>query len=116
MFMPPGKVIIHRVHDRVDAFNARLLFLPAFKGLIMEVGATIIYDAFSAERATQGKFLSSVSKHSQQRATCLNAIIGIAMYVIPLGFLAMLAQSIWAHPPGPGSPEQLITKVRRRGK
>lgn len=51
-----------------------------------------------------------------QGATYLNAIIGIAMYVIPLGFLAMLAQSIWAHPPGPGSPEQLITKVRTRGK
>jgi hypothetical protein len=51
-----------------------------------------------------------------QGATYLNAIIGIAMYVIPLGFLAMLAQSIWAHPPGPGSPEQIITKVRTRGK
>jgi len=51
-----------------------------------------------------------------QGATYLNAIIGIAMYVIPLGFLAMLAQSIWAHPPGPSSPEGLITKVRTRGK
>jgi hypothetical protein len=51
-----------------------------------------------------------------QGASYLNAIIGIAMYVIPLGFLAMLAQSIWAHPPAPGTPEQLITKVRTRGR
>ena len=50
-----------------------------------------------------------------QGANYLNAIIGIAMYVIPIGFLGMLAQSIWAHPPAPGSPSDLITKVRTRG-
>ena len=50
-----------------------------------------------------------------QGAGYLNAIIGIAMYVIPLGFLAMLAQSIWAHPPALGTPSNLITKVRTRG-
>lgn len=51
-----------------------------------------------------------------QGANYLNAIIGIAMYVIPIGFLAMLAQSIWAHPPAPGTPSDLITKVRTRGR
>jgi len=50
-----------------------------------------------------------------QGAGYLNAIIGIAMYVIPLGFLAMAAQSVWAHPPTPGTPSDLITKVRTRG-
>ena len=50
-----------------------------------------------------------------QGAGYLNAIIGIAMYVIPLGFLAMAAQSVWAHPPAPGTPSDLITKVRTRG-
>lgn len=50
-----------------------------------------------------------------QGANYLNAIIGIAMYVIPIGFLGMLAQSIWAHPPAPGTPTDLITKVRTRG-
>ena len=50
-----------------------------------------------------------------QGANYLNAIIGIAMYVIPLGFLGMLAQAIWAHPPTPGTPSDLITKVRTRG-
>ncbi len=49
-----------------------------------------------------------------QGAGYLNAIIGIAMYVIPLGFLAMTAQSIWAHPPAPGTPSDLITKIRTR--
>lgn len=51
-----------------------------------------------------------------QGAGYLNALIGIAMYVIPMGFLAMLVQSIWAHPPALGAPAELITKVRTRGR
>jgi hypothetical protein len=51
-----------------------------------------------------------------QGAGYLNALIGISMYIIPLGFLAYSAQSIWAHPPVPGTPDQLITKVRSRGQ
>ena len=47
----------------------------------------------------------------------LNAIIGIALYAVPLGFLVMLTQSIWAHPPTPGgNPATLIGTIRARGK
>jgi hypothetical protein len=38
------------------------------------------------------------------------------MYLIPLGFLAWAAQAILAHPPAPGTPGELITRVRTRGK
>ena len=51
-----------------------------------------------------------------QGAGYLNALIGISMYVIPLGWLAMLTQSIWAHPPAQGTPDALITAIRTRGK
>ncbi len=51
-----------------------------------------------------------------QVAGYLNALIGISMYVIPLGWLAMLTQSIWAHPPAQGTPDALITNIRTRGK
>ena len=51
-----------------------------------------------------------------QGASYINAIFGIAMYVIPLGFLVMLTQSIWAHPPAPGTPGDLIANIRTRGK
>ncbi len=51
-----------------------------------------------------------------QGAGYLNALIGIGMYVIPLGWLAMLTQSIWAHPPAQGTPDSLITTIRTRGK
>jgi hypothetical protein len=51
-----------------------------------------------------------------QGAGYLNALIGIGMYVVPLGWLAMLTQSIWAHPPAQGAPDGLITNIRTRGK
>ena len=50
-----------------------------------------------------------------QGATYLNAIIGIAMYVFPLGIVALLAQSALAHPPV-GRPEDILNQVRTRGK
>ncbi len=52
---------------------------------------------------------------TSQGAVYLNAIIGIAMYAIPLGIVVLLAQSVLAHPPV-GHPEQIITNVRTRGK
>jgi hypothetical protein len=50
-----------------------------------------------------------------QGATYLDALVGIAMYVIPLGIVALLAQSVLAHPPV-GKPEDLLTQIRTRGK
>ncbi len=51
-----------------------------------------------------------------QGAGYLNALIGISMYIIPLGWIAMLTQSIWAHPPAQGTPDAMITTIRTRGK
>jgi hypothetical protein len=50
-----------------------------------------------------------------QGATYLNAIIGIAMYVFPLGIVVLLAQSVLAHPPV-GKPEDILNQIRTRGK
>ncbi len=46
----------------------------------------------------------------------LNAIVHVAVYAYPLGFLAMLAQALWVHPPLPGTPDDLITTIRTRGR
>jgi hypothetical protein len=51
-----------------------------------------------------------------QGVTDLNMLIGIALYVFPIGFMGWVAQSIWAHPPAPAAPEDLISAVRSRGK
>ncbi len=52
----------------------------------------------------------------QQGQVYLSAIAAFAMYLIPLGFLAMLAQSLWAHPPAPGRPAELIHSIRSRDR
>ena len=44
-----------------------------------------------------------------------STIAGIAMYVLPLAAIVMLVQSVLAHPPS-GSPQQILTQVRTRGK
>ena len=50
-------------------------------------------------------------------ASYLDAIVKIAVYAYPLGFLALAAQALWVHPPMPGGrPEDLVTTVRTRGK
>lgn len=51
-----------------------------------------------------------------QGAGYLRAIIGIVMYVFPLGLLVFWAQAVFAHPPGLGKPEDVIAKVRTRGR
>ena len=51
-----------------------------------------------------------------QGSVYLNAIIGISMYIFPIGFLAWSAKSIWAHPPAPGTPAEIIGGIRTRGK
>lgn len=51
-----------------------------------------------------------------QGQTYIGILIGVAMYGIPLGFLVLLAQALWAHPPLPGQPAQIIHTLRARGR
>jgi hypothetical protein len=63
--------------------------------------------------------LSHVSAGSPllaQGQVYLSTIAAFAMYLIPLGYLALLAQTLWAHPPVPGKPADLIHTIRSRGK
>lgn len=46
----------------------------------------------------------------------LGTLASIAMYFYPLGFLALLAQSIWVHPPLAHNPETMIHTIRARGR
>jgi hypothetical protein len=46
----------------------------------------------------------------------LSTIASFALYLIPLGYLALLAQTLWAHPPVPTKPTDLIHTIRSRWK
>ena len=45
-------------------------------------------------------------------------LAGVAMYGIPIGYLALLAQALLVHPPLPGSgrPEELVNNLRARNE
>jgi hypothetical protein len=51
-----------------------------------------------------------------QGQTYLSVLVSLAMWAYPLGYLALLAQSIWVHPPLSQNPETLIHTLRARGK
>lgn len=46
----------------------------------------------------------------------LSAIASIALYVFPLGYLALLAQGLFAHPPVSEQADELVFRYRSRGK
>ena len=45
----------------------------------------------------------------------LSILISIAMYLFPVGYLGLLVQALFAHPPS-AAPEQLIRAIRTRGR
>lgn len=51
-----------------------------------------------------------------QGETYLGILISVAMYGIPLGYLVLLAQTMWAHAPLPGQPAEIINTLRARGR
>ncbi len=59
--------------------------------------------------------LQAADPATAQGLLYVNAIIGIAMYAYPLGFLALVAQSAWVHPPM-GRPDETIATIRTRGR
>ena len=46
----------------------------------------------------------------------LSTIVGVATIIAPVGFLGMLVQAIWAHPPLEHSPEEMYSQIRTRGR
>jgi hypothetical protein len=46
----------------------------------------------------------------------LDILISLAVFLGPLGFVGLLVQSLFAHPPIEGTPEELVTTVRTRGR
>ena len=72
---------------------------------------------YSLYRSSGASTALATDSQMAQGAVYINMIAGVAMYAIPLVFMGMLTQSIWAHPPAPGGrPAQLIGRIRTRGK
>jgi hypothetical protein len=50
-----------------------------------------------------------------QGQSYLLVLANLALWGYPLGYLALLAQTLWAHPPV-GNPEGILTTIRTRGQ
>lgn len=61
-------------------------------------------------------FLAGQNEVFAQGQGYLDILISIAIYIGPLGFLGLLAQAVFAHPPLEGTPDEIIYNVRTRGK
>lgn len=51
-----------------------------------------------------------------QGMTYLTIIISIALYILPVGYLVLVAQSLFAHPPLQETADGMIYRYRSRGK
>jgi hypothetical protein len=96
---------------RLDLFNTTAARWNTLRSLalysLVGLGFTFYQDI---TRASTGSPLLA------QGRMYLSTIASFALYLIPLGYLALLAQSLWAHPPVPGKPTDLIHTIRSRGK
>jgi hypothetical protein len=96
---------------RLEQFNSAAARWNTVRGLalysLVGLGFTVYQDLVA--HSTESSLL-------MQGQVYLSTIAAFAMYLIPLGYLALLAQTLWAHPPVPGKPADLIHTIRSRGK
>jgi hypothetical protein len=96
---------------RLEKFNTIAVYWNAARGLAIYSLAGLGFTAFQA--------LASGMESSPwlaQGQVYLSSIAAFAMYLIPLGYLALLVQTLFAHPPIQGKPGELIHTIRSRGK
>jgi hypothetical protein len=97
----------------IEMYNLISQRWTAVRGQSLYALLSLGYDAW---RAMGIGSVSVADPAMAQGVNYLNMLIGIALYVFPIGFMGWVAQSIWAHPPAPAAPEDLISAVRSRGK
>jgi hypothetical protein len=107
-----------------------LMALAGMTGILLErfntaalrwraVGGIALYSLMGLGFATYQQLAATLNPTDPmlfQGQHYLGVLASIAMYFYPLGFLALLAQAIWVHPPLSNSPEGLIHTIRSRGK
>lgn len=97
---------------RAEQFNLAAVRWNTVRGLALYGLAGLGFQAYQGLMSAS----SSTSPLLAQGQLYFSAIAAFGMYLIPLGFLALLAQSLWAHPPVPGKPAELTNAIRSRGR
>ena len=96
---------------RLDKFSPQNTHWTMVRGIALYA---LVGLGFSAYRAFLLPAMSDPALVQGQ--VYLSAIASIALYLLPLGYLALLAQGLFVHPPVDGRADEVIFRYRSRGK
>lgn len=96
---------------QLDKFNPQNTHWTMVRGLALYA---LVGLGFSAYRVLVLPGIDDVDL--QQGQVYLTAIGSIALYLFPLGYLALLAQGLFVHPPVEGRADEVVFRYRSRGK
>jgi hypothetical protein len=96
---------------RLEKMNPLSTRWNVTRGLALYALASLGYTAYQTFRPALGSGDPLLAAGQNY----LSILISIAMYLLPVGYLGLLAQSLFAHPPS-DSPERLIQSIRTRGR
>ena len=97
---------------KVEKFNRSTLRWRVVSGLtayaLIGLGF-LVYQTLTPMLAVEGGLFA-------QGQGYLNVIISLAVWIMPLGFVGLLVQAVWVHPPQAQAPGKTIEQIRTRGR
>jgi len=97
---------------RLERFNASEIRWTVTRGLAIY---GLMGLAYAAYRHLLIPFMAADPSLAQGQ-NYLGILTTIGLYVIPVGFLVLIVQRIWAHPPLGSSTDEMLYLYRARGK
>ena len=96
---------------KLEKFNPEALSWRVISGLAAYALTGL---GFSLYQSLAPSLLDPYGTFAQSKGY-LDILISIAVFLGPLGFVGLLVQSLFAHPPLEGTPESIVYTVRTRG-
>ncbi len=96
---------------RLEKFNPEALSWRVVSGI---AAYALIGIGFSMYQGLSPALLDPYGTFAQGKGY-LDVIVSLAVFLGPLGFVGLLVQALFAHPPLEGTPEDIIYSVRTRG-
>ncbi len=96
---------------RLEKFNPEALSWRVISGI---AAYALIGLGFDLYQALSPALVDPYGTFAQGKGY-LDVIISLAVFLGPLGFIGLLVQALFAHPPMTGTPEEIIYTVRTRG-
>lgn len=96
---------------KLEKFNTASLSWRVISGIS---AYALIGAGFTLYQSTSATLIDPYGTFAQGKGY-LDILISLAVFLGPLGFVGLLVQSLFAHPPLEGTPEEIVYNVRSRG-